>query len=243
MFKQTLATAMLCVLMPPGSLAAAQEQTSPSTQSGSELQLTNAMQATALLQVIEQRGLECGLLSKWRAATLRAQILDAMSEWNTDKRDAAAAHTQTLAAQTGCDAALLTNWISMASRGFDSEYLPPYLIIYRTLAMMETRPAVFEAAALRYRFAPAIAAIDAKIAALEAEGRVPDGGGSWPDFVAKTSNHTRSLAVTLNGEADDARYSADQAAAFFAQAALITELWLEEALSSSQRAQEGNAND
>ena len=193
-------------------------------------ELTGQMKSIALVQAIEKRGLECGMLTKWQAVSLRAQTMEEARRWTPEQHRAVVEHAEALAQETACDSQRLITWIDAASRGFDSEYLPPYLVMYRTFAQMDARPAVFDSVALRYDYTPAITAIDAHLADLEAMGAVPDGGAEWPVFIDKTSDGAEQLAGIVAGTVEDDRYSADRAAAFIAQSALITELWLEDTL-------------
>ncbi|GJL95623.1 MAG: hypothetical protein DHS20C05_20280 [Hyphococcus sp.] len=181
------------------------------------------------------RGLDCALLKPWEAAAIRAQALEPAHRWDTEERAGAIAEVKNKSSEMACDDGTMTTWINAARRGFDSEFLPPYLVIYRTLAEHDARPQVFDATSLRLDYAPAIEAINKKLAALEAAGAVPDGGQPWPDFIARTEKGAETILEALAGEGENERYTPDRAAAFIAQTALITELWLQDSLQASPK--------
>jgi hypothetical protein len=86
---------------------------------------------------------------------------------------------------------------------------------------MQAPPDAFREAATRASPAADIAAIDAKLAALEASGARPDGGGPWPEFIASTSAAVEQFAPMLDqGEAPA------EVAFLVPRAIAIAELWL-----------------
>ena len=124
--------------------------------------------------------------------------------------------------ETACDAERLTVWIEGARDGFDLEMLPPYLVAYQTLAEMDAPPMVFSATTLRLDQAPVLAAIETKLAELEASGRLAEGGKTWPVYIDDTSSAVRGFVDELGTE------GGDQAAAWIAQSALIVGVWYSE---------------
>lgn len=188
-------------------------------------QASNRVRTAAFLEVVAQRGLACDLLQPWQAAALRALNLQDMRGWSEQQTGQVIAEVDRQLAETECDNAAMTTWIEGSSRGFDSEMLPPYLVAYRLLARMEHPPQVFSATALRLDYAPAIAAIDAKFAELEASGAVAEGGHPWPEYVSRTEASIQEFIGTLENPATSGG-TADEAASWLAQSARIVELWL-----------------
>lgn len=191
--------------------------------------LPTRAQSVILMNFIADKGLECGLARPWQAALIEAMVLQETLQFDAGQRAEMAALAAERSAEADCDNGMLTAYLDAALPNLEAEGLSNYLVIYRAFAEMETRPAVFEHIALRDDYAPAVAAIGEKLAALEASGAVPDGGGSWDAFIAGTAEAAGELAGMLTGENPDARYSPDEAAALIAQTALIVELWLEDA--------------
>jgi hypothetical protein len=192
-------------------------------------QLSSRVRSAAMLEVIAERGVDCGLMRPWQAAALRALNRQDMASWEDEARAQAVSETDRQLGETDCDDGTMRLWIEGSSRGFDSEMLPPYLVAYRTLATMPEPPQVFAATTLRLDYAPAIAAIDAKFAALEASGAVAEGGYSWPDYIARTGGFIEEFAATLS-DPDASGPAADEAASWLAQSALVVELWLADEL-------------
>lgn len=185
-------------------------------------------QSIVILETVAGRGEACGLLAPWQADGLRAMMEMEMSGWDGERRAGAAAAAAERAAQTPCDDEFLNVYIDAAAKNMEAELLPPYLIAYRVFAKMDTPPAVFRQTALRLDHSDILAAIDAKLAELEASGRPPEGGKPWPDFIALTETRIEGLMDSLDGDASGERYSADQAAAMIAQSVLITHSWYED---------------
>lgn len=183
------------------------------------------VRTAAFIEVAAARGLDCGLLRPWQAAALRALNLRDMGGWTPERRAELLAEVRRRASETACDDAALNEWIEGSRPGFDREMLPPYLVVYRTLAGEEVPPGVFSHTALRVDYGPAVDAIDAKLAALEAAGVVPEGGKPWPEYIARTNAFVSQFLETL-ADPDTPPAEADQAASWLAQTAHIIELWL-----------------
>lgn len=191
--------------------------------------VSTKVRTAAFLEVITIRGVECGLMRPWQAAALRALNRQDMMRWDNESRAQIVPEVERKLAESDCDDEAMRVWIEGSARGFDSEMLPPYLVAYRMLAKMDKPPRVFAATALRLDYAPAIAAIDAKFAELEASGAVAEGGYSWPDYIARTEGFIKEFVATL-ADPEASGTAADDAAAWLAQSAFIVELWLMDAL-------------
>lgn len=183
--------------------------------------LPNREQSVALLNVIALKGGECSLLRPWEAATVQALADQDTLGWAQSRLEAAAAETQALLARTACDEPFLNVWIEGARRGLEAEYLSMHLVVYRALASMQTPPEAFRDAAGRTNPEADIATIDEKLAAIEASGARPEGGGSWADYIASTSAAIERFAPMLDrGEAPA------EVAFVIPRAIAIAELWL-----------------
>ncbi|MEZ5999475.1 hypothetical protein [Hyphomonas sp.] len=176
----------------------------------------------AYMEMIAQRGAECGLLKDWERLSINALTLQDRDGWSDELLASLKAETAKQVAETACDSEMLTLWIDTARPGFDAEMLPPYLVAYKTLAELDAPPRVFAATALRLDKAPVIAAIDAKLAELAAGDRPAEGGKPWPDYIAGTRDAVLGFVDQLEGE------GGDQAAAWMAQSARIVETWYAE---------------
>lgn len=181
-----------------------------------------------LVSIIAERGEDCGLLHDWEAAGLQAQVIEGTRQRDDESRARIIENRQTRLAEMTCDNELLNAWIEGARPNLGYEVLPPYLIVYRAMARMETPPTVFTATALRLDFAPAIAAIDQQLEMLEASGRPAEGGADWPGYIRGIETHAAEFAALVTGEGTESRTSRDQAAGWIAQSALITEMWLQQ---------------
>lgn len=199
-----------------GVFAAAAQEVSP------------RVRTAAFIEVAAARGLDCGLMRPWQAAALRALNLRDMEGWTPERRAEVVAEVQRRVAETACDDEALNVWIEGSRPGFDREMLPPYLVVYMTLAGAEAPPRVFSQTALRIDYTPAVDAIEAKLAALEAAGVVPEGGRPWPEYIDRTQAFVSRFVETL-ADPDAPPAEVDQAAAWLAQTAHVVELWLADA--------------
>ncbi len=197
-----------------------------------EQTLSNHEKSIVFLLVAAERGHACGLVSEWQSAAIMAQALDDAARRESTRLPAVSAQVMAESTQTGCDDPAMNTWIDAARKGFESEFLPPYLVIYRAIARLDDRPKVFDAVALRHDHQPVIDAITAKLAQLEASGAVAEGGKPWPDYIAGIENRLSGISDILRGDATDGGVGPDQAAAYLAQAAYITELWYEEEIAN-----------
>lgn len=176
----------------------------------------------AFVEMIATRGVECSHLKSWQGHALHALALEDRKAWSAELIGSLRVETARLVAETDCDAEILTVWIEGASKGFDAEMLPPYLVMYKTLAEMDNPPRVFLATSLRLDRAPVIAAIDAKLEELAASGRKAEGGKDWPVYKADTQAAVLEFVDALEAE------GGDQAAAWIAQSAIVIEEWYKE---------------
>lgn len=195
---------------------------------GAEAQgLPDMADSVIFVSVAAERGGECGHLADWEAAAVRAEARRALERFSLDERAEIREDAEARALATTCDDPAITAWIDATRPGIEREYLPQFLAAYRALADMETPPSVFLAAAPRRDYAEAIDAIDAKVAALDAAGARPEGGGEWDGFMTHTGNAIVEMAETLvSGERDWQNVTPDQAAAYMVDAGVVTELWL-----------------
>ena len=184
--------------------------------------ISQRVDANALIETIAQRGQACGLLSNWEALSLKAMALEDRKRLEPDQQKQVGQVVQDKLYDMSCDNELLNVWIDGARRGFDTEMLPPYLVVYRTMATMEMPPKVFSATSLRQDHAPVLQAIENKLSSLSASGQLAEGGKRWPDYIAGTEQAAREFASSLETE------GGDQAAAWIAQSALIVEAWFQE---------------
>jgi len=187
--------------------------------------VSSKVKTAAFLETIATRGAECGLLRPWQAASLRALNLHDMKDWPVERRIMLPAEVARQLVETDCETQAMTLWIEASSKGFDSEMLPPYLVVYRRLAQSAAPPPIFTQTAARVRFAPAIDAINKKLAYLEASGAVAEGGKPWPEYITNTEEAAAEFATLLDDETAplDRR---NEAAGWIAQSVHIVELWL-----------------
>jgi len=183
------------------------------------------VRTAAFIEVAAAKGLDCGLLRPWQAAALRALNLRDMEGWTAERHVELLGEVKRRLAETACDEETLNAWIEASYPGFDREMLPPYLVVYMTLAGMDAPPKVFAHTALRVDYGPALEAIEAKLDALEAAGVVPEGGKPWPEYIARTNAFVSQFLETL-ADPDASPAEVDQAAAWLAQTAHVIELWL-----------------
>ncbi len=183
------------------------------------------VRSAVFLEAVATRGVECDLMRPWQASALRAQNLKDMERWSPERRLIFADEIERALSERSCDDEGIGVWINGASRGFDSEILPPYLIVYRTLVSYETPPAIFSSTTARLRYGPAVEAINQKLSALEASGAKAEGGKPWPEYIERIETAARGFVSTLANE-DAPLAERDEAAVWIAQTAHIVELWL-----------------
>lgn len=193
--------------------------------SSASTQLPGPLQSAAFMEMIATRGAECGLLKPWQASALRALVLRDAERWTADRKARLPGAATALIETTECSNESMRIWIEASSRGFESEMLAPYLVVYRYMAQQETKPPQFTATATRIRFGPAITAIDRKLNELEASGAVPEGGKPWPVYIERTEVAAEEFISLLSDpEADPAQR--EEAMRMMSQTAHIVELWL-----------------
>jgi hypothetical protein len=189
--------------------------------------LPSMSDSAVFLAVVADRGAACELLVDWEAAAVRAEARRAIERFEGPERADIRADVARRAGDTACDDDAMTAWIEAARPGVEREYLPHFLAAYRALAMMESPPSVFLAAAPRHDYYEAVTAIDDKIAALDAAGVRAEGGVEWDKFMSRTGEAVAAMAGTLvSGEGDWQGATPDQAAAYMVDAGVVTELWL-----------------
>lgn len=176
---------------------------------------------------IATRGAQCGRLSPWQEAVLHAQVRDGARNWSEAHRTQLHADAASDAASRACNDEIMLAWIEGAERGMESEMLAHYIVAYSALSQMAPPAALFTETTQIADHAAARAAIDAKIAELDAAGAVAEGGQPWRDFVARTSAAVQEMARAYDaGEAPGRR---EQAEAWIRDTVAITELWLADA--------------
>jgi hypothetical protein len=188
--------------------------------------LPGQQQSAVLVELMADRGLDCGLLRPWQAASLRIQTREAMARFDEAGRAAVAAEIDARRPKTGCDDPLLNAWIAGAEPNFEREYLPELLEGYRAFARQDAPPAVFLEAAARTDYAAALALIDAKLAALEAAGVRPAGQTSWRALAERQAGFAAQISAAISGTGDAGRFSREQAAQIAEDVAHVGELWL-----------------
>jgi hypothetical protein len=188
--------------------------------------LPTQRQSAVLMELIADRGLHCGLLRPWQAASLRMQTREMTARFGEAGRAAIAAEIEARRPDMGCDDRLLTTWITGAGPNLEREYLPELLAGYRALALQDPPPAPFVETAGREDFARALVRIDAKLAALEAAGEQPAGQMSWRVLAERQERLAAQIGAAIAGTGDAGRFSSEQAANIAADVARIGELWL-----------------
>jgi hypothetical protein len=190
--------------------------------------LPGQQESAVLVELIAERGLDCGLLRPWQAASLRMQTRDLIASFDDVGRAAVAAEIDARRPAMACDDPLLTTWIEGAEPNFDREHLPELLAGYRALATLEVLPAPFRDATGRTDFTAALAQINAKLAALEAAGVQPPGGKGWQALAERQAGFAAQMSAAISGVGDAGRFSRAQAAQLMEDVARIGELWLAE---------------
>lgn len=183
------------------------------------------VKSAAFLEVIAERGVDCGLMKPWQAASLRALNLRDMNGWSFERRQAFQEETARRLKDTDCTNEAMNVWIEGASRGFESEMLAPYLIVYRTIVGYESPPEIFTQTTVRLRYGPVVKAINAKLEEIQESGAPAEGGKPWPEYVAGIEEAARGFVSTLSNP-DASHEEREQAAIFIAQTAHIVELWM-----------------
>jgi hypothetical protein len=192
------------------------------------------MGAMSFLGVSAQRGLECDLLRPWQSAALQAQIDDGVRNWSAEQLAELEQATAARAQETQCDDEGMNAWIGGASRGFESEMLSNFIVTYAAMARMEPQPALFAQTSRFADHAGALAAIDAKLAALEAAGGTPEGGAPWPDFIARQTTRVQQTVRAFEDVDAPQYYPRDRVEGFIAASVEVTELWLAEGAISGE---------
>ncbi len=177
------------------------------------------------LAAIAERGLSCELLNDWEAATVDAELDRMAYEFDDAEREQLPELVEAEVAATPCDDPAMVEWIGAAQPGIGQEWLPPYLAVFRSFAMMPEPPALFTEMVEGIDLAEAVATIDAGFDALEAEGVTAEGGVGWDDFTAEVDFVAERMVAAIRGD-DDAAFPAEEAIIFITSAATIVPLWL-----------------
>lgn len=177
------------------------------------------------LAAISERGLACELLNDWEAATVDAELDRMAYEFDESERQQLPDLVAAEAAETPCDDPAMVEWIGAAKPGIGQEWLPPYLAIFRSFALMPEPPEMFIEMVEGVDLAEAVAAIDAGFEALEAEGILAEGGVAWNDFTAEVDAVAELMVAAITGEGDPA-FPAEEAIIFITSAATVVPLWL-----------------
>lgn len=180
------------------------------------------------LGVVTNRGEQCGLLKRWEAEAIRAQMREEMKNWDTETHAYAAEQVSLKSAETACDDDSITVWIDAAQPNLRAEALPPYLIAYRRMAKSDEPPAIFRALALDLDQRPILSAIDSELNALSGSDARPEGGGNWDDYIVKTEGQLDTLFEAFSDAPKSKRYTAQEAAALLGQAVYIVRTWYHE---------------
>ncbi len=188
--------------------------------------LPGQQESAVVVELMADRGLHCGLLRPWQAASLRMQTRDLIARFDDAGRAAVAAEIEARRPAMACDDPLLTTWIKGSLPGFDREHLPELLAGYRALATQDVPPARFRNATGRKDYSSALALIDAKLAALEAAGVRPPGGKGWQALAERQAAFAAQMSAAISGVGDAGRVSPAQAAQIVEDVARIGELWL-----------------
>lgn len=215
--SRLMAGSTLCALAVLSVLPASQAQGIPSRD-----------QSVILMHVITSKGAECGLLKAWEVAAIRSMMEQEMRSWSREHRQMIADQASGKLLETGCDAPVVTSWIEAAQPNMEGEMLPGYLLAYQAMAQLETPPDVFTALSLTLDTRPVIAAIEAKLAAMQADGVKPEGGGPWPDYIERTNGRIADMLAGYVSGVPDPKNKPDQVAGMMAQSVLITRLWYDD---------------
>lgn len=181
------------------------------------------------VETIARRGLECGLLRPWQSAALSVQVNDAAHAWTEPQRARLDADATAQAADMACEDETLNVWIEGAGRGFESEMLAHFIVIYAALSEMSPQITLFRETTRLEHHTQARDAIAAKLAELEAAGAIPEGGGPWPHFIEQTSSAATEIARGYESGALPERYTPAQIEALITGSVRVAELWLEDA--------------
>jgi hypothetical protein len=191
--------------------------------------LPSQQRSAVLIELIAERGKDCGLLRPWQAAALRTQSRDLIARFDEATRSNIAKEIEAGRAAMTCDDAMLTSWINAAGPNFEREYLPELLTGYRAFAVQSPPPRPFTDIAGRKDYTEALARISAKLSQLEAEGIVPPGGRSWQALAERQSSMAAQITAAIAGTGEPGRFTAEQAVQLAEDVATIVELWLADA--------------
>lgn len=179
----------------------------------------------AFLATVAVKGQSCGLLERWESETVLAESDRLLDRVPPAEHGPILLAAEDRIAATQCDDAAMRDWIDAARPGIETEWLPPYLALFKALAGLESPPAAFADAAAGIDADAAIAAIEDRFAAFAAADIAPEGGGNWDAFQAAMEDVARSIAAAVSGGNDE--FTAAEAQLYVVESAAITALWLE----------------
>jgi hypothetical protein len=188
--------------------------------------LPNPVETVVVMELIVERGLECGLLRPWQGAGLRIQIRQDRERLDEAEHAQVAREVEARRPDMGCDDGLLTTWIGAAGPNMEREFLPELLTAYRALALLADVPAPFIEASGRDDFEEAIARVDDKLAELEASGVRPPGGMTWEELEVRQAGAVAEFATVMAGGGTEGSPSVAQAERLVRDVAVVVELWL-----------------
>ncbi|MEN0654316.1 MULTISPECIES: hypothetical protein [Hyphobacterium] len=186
--------------------------------------LPTARQSVVFVKTIAVRGVECGLLERWQGAVLFFQAGREMARFSPEEQEEIATEIEMLSGEMTCEDTALVGWTSGASPNIEREVLPHYLVGYRALAQLDPPQDDFMTLTEN---AAGLAAVEAKIAEMQAAGTALEGGVTWEQFDTRMRNGAADIAAALGG-AENTQFTADDARLQMRHIADVTLLWLQD---------------
>lgn len=190
--------------------------------------LSSRDRSVILLHVIADKGTECGLLDQWESMVIKIQARQERRNWDTARRQRAAAIITKDLAEKTCDNSMITGWIDAARPNLSAEGLAPFLVIYQELARLEKPPALFDSATQRLDYTDVIARIESEFSRLQAAGFKAEGGKAWDEYRAGLKPFLdEALASLESGDLSTSR-KAREALTYISTSVRVVETWLSE---------------
>lgn len=186
--------------------------------------LPTARQSVVFVKTIAVRGVECDLLERWQGAALYFQAGQEMARFDEAEQLEIATDIELLSSEMTCDDTALVAWTQGAAPNIEREMLPHYLAGYRALAQLPEPPAEFMALTDN---AAGLAAVEAKIAELQAGGGTLEGGLDWTQFDARMRTGATAIAAAVAGD-ESAGFTTQEARRQMVHIADVTLLWLQD---------------